>query len=98
MLDLKRHADGTVLPIHAHAGARANAVRGVQDGALKVAVTQIAEKGKANKAIVQLLSKKLKLSKACMELLSGATHSHKRFLIRGVTPTELKQRIGRLLD
>ena len=35
-----------------HRRGRADALRGVRDGALKVSVTQAPEKGKANKAIV----------------------------------------------
>ena len=40
---------------------------------LKVCVTQAAEKGKANKALVELLGKALSLRKSQIELLSGET-------------------------
>ena len=45
-----------LLPVRAQPGAKSSGVRGEQDGALKVSVTQIAEKGKANKALVAVLS------------------------------------------
>ena len=53
MLALEPHPDGTILPVRAQPGARRNEIRGVQDGMLKVCVTQSPEKGKANKAIVR---------------------------------------------
>ena len=93
MLNLEPHPDGTLLPVRAQPGARRNELRGVQDGMLKVCVTQSPEKGKANKAIVELLSKKLKLKKSQIELVSGETSHQKRFVIRGLGPAELAARI-----
>ena len=70
-----------------------NEIRGVQDGMLRVSVTQAPEKGKANKAVVELLSKKLALKKSQIELLSGETSHQKRFLVRKIKPDELAERI-----
>jgi uncharacterized protein len=94
MLNLQSHAAGTILPVRAQAGARQNAIRGIQDGMLRVSVTQSPEKGKANKAIVDLLSKSLGLRRSQVELVSGATASQKRFLIHGLMPPELSARIA----
>ena len=82
MLDLKPHPDGAILPVRAQPGARRNEVRGIQDGALKVCVTQAPEKGKANKAIVEVLAKWLGVRKSQIELISGETASQKKFLVR----------------
>lgn len=49
---------------------------------LKVYVTAVAEKGKANKAIISLLSKKLQISKSSIEIISGETDRHKRLLFQ----------------
>ena len=65
---------------------------------LKVSVTQSPEKGKANKAIVALLSKSLGLRKSHIELVAGATSHQKRFLIRKITPDALAERIARVLE
>ena len=93
MLDLSSHPEGVILPVRAQPGARSSGLRGVQDAALKVAVTQIAEKGKANKALVAVLCKALQLRKSQVELIAGETASHKRFLVREVTVAELRERI-----
>jgi uncharacterized protein len=97
MLTLEPHPEGTLLPVRAQPGARRNELRGVQDGMLKVCVTQSPEKGKANKAIVELLSKKLGLKKSQIELVAGETSHQKRFVVRGIDPEELATRIEQAL-
>jgi uncharacterized protein len=96
MLPLEPHADGTILSVRAHPGARRNEIRGVQDGMLKVSVTQAPEKGKATKAVIELLAKQLGLKKSQIELVSGATSHQKRFLVRGVKPEELAAQVERV--
>ncbi len=93
MIDPEPHAEGAVLPLRAQPGAKRNEIRGEQDGMLKVSVTQIAEKGKANKALVEVLAKGLGLRKSQFALLSGETSSHKRFLVRGITREQLAELI-----
>jgi uncharacterized protein len=93
MLELQSRAEGVVLPVRAQPGARRNEVRGIQDGALKVCVTQAAEKGKANKAIVEVLAKWLGLRKSQIELITGETASQKKFLVREIAMEDLSGRI-----
>lgn len=85
------------MPVRAQPGSRRAEVRGERDGALKVSVTQIAEKGKANKAIIALLAKTLGLRKSQFELISGPTSADKRFLVRGIAPETLRQKVEPLL-
>lgn len=94
MIELQPHAEGIILPVRAQPGARRDEVRGEQNQALKLAVTQVAEKGKANRAIVELLCKTLGLRKSQIELVSGATSAEKRFLIRQVTEQELREKLA----
>jgi uncharacterized protein (TIGR00251 family) len=94
---LEPHPEGTILPVRAHPGARRNEIRGEQNGMLKVSVTQAAEKGKANKALIALLSKELSVRKSQIELISGVTSSQKRFLVREVTSEQLSARIEHVL-
>ncbi len=93
MISIERHAEGVVLPVRAHAGARRNEIHGSQDGVLKVSVTQAPEKGKANKAIAAVLAQQLGLRKSQVELVSGGTSTHKRFLVRGLSPEDLRARL-----
>ncbi len=97
MIALERHAEGTILPVRAHPGARRDEICGEHAGALRVAVTQAPEKGKANKAIAGLLAESLGLRKSQIEILSGETSPQKRFLIRGAGPEELAARVAKAL-
>lgn len=92
-IQLESATDGVLLRVKAHPGAKSSALRGVQNGSLKVSVTQVAEKGKANKAIIAVLAKSLDLRKSQIELIAGPTASQKRFLVRGVTVDQLQDRI-----
>jgi uncharacterized protein (TIGR00251 family) len=98
MLDLQSHAEGTVLPVRAQPGARRNEIRGIQDGALKVCVTQAPEKGKANKLIVEVLAKWLGVRKSQIELISGEIASKKKFLVREIEREALVNLINTKLD
>ena len=93
MIQLQPHPDGVVLPVRAQPGARRSMLRGEQDGALKVYVSQIAEKGKANRAIVELLCKALGLRRSQLDLIYGSTSAQKRFLVRDAKIDELRDRI-----
>ncbi len=97
MIDLTVRSGGVILPVAARPGAKKNEVRGEQAGCLKVFVTQAPEKGKANKVIVDLLAKALKLKKSQIELVSGETAHLKKFLVSGVSDTELAEKIAPLL-
>ena len=77
----------------AQPGAKKNEIRGLQDGALRACVTQSPEKGKANKALIALLSKLLCLRKSQFELIAGETARQKRFLVRDISPEELAAKI-----
>ena len=97
MIALEPHADGTVLPVRAQAGARRNGVRGEHDCQLRVCVTQSPEKGKANRAIIDVLSGALGLRKSQIELISGVTSQQKRFLMRGVSIEDSAARLAKVL-
>jgi uncharacterized protein (TIGR00251 family) len=93
---LSEHADGWVLPVRAQPRARRKAVVGEQDGALKIAVTEPPEDGRANKAIGEVLREALGLKRAQVELLSGPTSRDKCFLIRGLERAQLAGRLAEL--
>ncbi|APO87701.1 MULTISPECIES: DUF167 domain-containing protein [unclassified Marivivens] len=53
----------------------------VEDDAIRVYVTTVPEDGKANKAVVKLLSKALGVPKTRLDLIRGATSRDKVFRI-----------------
>lgn len=64
-----------------------------EDGVYKVKLTAPALEGKANKALVGLLSKRLHISKSRVEILSGEHSRTKKISIDSMAPDD----IGRLL-
>ena len=56
---------------------------------LKLRVAAAPEKGQANKAVIELLSKHLKIGKSKVTLLKGETCRNKKFIIQGVTINDI---------
>ncbi|MBT2130314.1 DUF167 domain-containing protein [Aliiroseovarius lamellibrachiae] len=71
---------GTTLAVRVTPKASRNVVEEVEGG-LKVLVTVVPEDGKANKAVVKLLSTALGLSKSRLTLTHGATSRDKVFRV-----------------
>ena len=89
---------GVEFAVKASPGSRKNEIRGVVDGALKISVTAVAEKGKANAAIIKLLAKELGVAKSQIELVSGATGSRKKFLVQRVPLNALEKQLTQLTN
>ncbi len=85
LVNLSEIPDGVRFDVMAKPKASRNAIIGVHDGALKIAITAAPEKGKANKAIVNLLSRLLKIPKNSIKIVSGETSSRKIIAIEGVS-------------
>lgn len=98
MLNLAIESRGVILPVLAHAAARQNGILGVREGMLRVAVTAAPEKGKANKAIVVVLSDALGLPKSAIELVAGETSTRKRFLVVGMTDDEMRAALATFIQ
>ncbi len=68
---------------------------GPHGGALKVTVTAPPERGKANRAVIELLSRALSVPPSSIEILSGETSSDKTVLVR-LPPGEISARLASL--
>ncbi len=97
MIDLQSTNDGVLLSIRAQPGGRKNELRPAVDGTLKVVVSQVAEKGKANRAILEFLAKTLGLRKSQLDLLRGDTAKTKVIRIRDISVADLRSRIEQAL-
>jgi len=64
------------------------------DGCLKVRVTQQPEKGKANAAVEELISRALKLPGRSVKIVSGSTSVKKEIEITGLSRTELYEQLA----
>ncbi len=98
MITISDHPEGLVLPVRAQPGAKRNAIKGEQGGALKIAVTAPPEDGRANQSLLEVLREVLDVKRSQVELLSGQTSREKKFLIRGVGRAELEAKVQALVD
>jgi uncharacterized protein (TIGR00251 family) len=89
MLTLRDTPDGCTLSVRVHPGARANAINGTHDGALKISLTTPPTDGRANEALVAFLAERLRLPRARIALLSGATSRSKTLRITGKSAAEV---------
>ncbi|MBE7445221.1 MAG: DUF167 domain-containing protein [Planctomycetia bacterium] len=89
MLDIATTIAGVILSIRTQPGSSKNRIIGEYGGRLKLAVTAAPEKGKANKAIIELLADTLRIHESSIHIISGETSRDKRLLIEGLVPEDI---------
>ena len=80
---LKAGTGGVYLSVHAQPGSKRPALRGLHGDAVKIAVKEAPQDGKANKAIESFVAKELGLPKSTVLVTSGHTSRSKRLFIDG---------------
>jgi len=76
--------------------SRADEILGLrEDGVLHVRVSAAPEDGKANAAVLKLLSRALGLPKGAVRLKGGAASREKWIELDGIDAAELGRRLGR---
>lgn len=71
---------------------------GFENGVLKIKLSVLPEKGKANSLLISLLSKTLNVAKSKISIISGEKSRKKRLWIEGVSHEELLQILYNELD
>jgi uncharacterized protein (TIGR00251 family) len=94
---LQETEGGVILKVKVSPGAKRNQVKGVDAGALKVAVTAPPEKGKANEAVVELLADYFGLPRREVSILHGHTSRSKVVMLTGASIEDVKAKLGLLL-
>ncbi len=82
-----------LLQVKVTPNASKNQIVGWKEGVLQVKITATPEKGKANEAVIELLSKALGIAKSSIRLVSGATSRLKRMEIVGLSELQIKEKI-----
>jgi uncharacterized protein YggU (UPF0235/DUF167 family) len=83
--------------VRVRAGARRTGIAGEHDGALRVDVSAAPEKGKANRAVAEVLADLFGITKPSVQLLTGSTSQQKRFLLLGIDQEVVQSRLYRAL-
>lgn len=72
-----------MLPVKLIPNAGKDEISGWENGILKVRITAVPEKGKANAHLIKFLAGQFKVSKSDITLIKGEKNRHKTLLIKG---------------
>lgn len=95
-LKIEEIEGGVVLTIKVVPGSSRTCIAGNLGGMLKIKLAAVAEKGKANKSLIDFLAVRLRrigVRKNDVRILSGQTNPVKRIQISGVTAEQLTSRL-----
>jgi uncharacterized protein len=81
------------IAVKVHPNARKNEISGFSNEVLRVKIAAPADKGKANKELIEYFSDILGLKKENIEIVKGQTEHNKLIAIEGITREELKVRL-----
>jgi uncharacterized protein (TIGR00251 family) len=95
---IEDRGDGCILAVRAQPGAKKNAVLGVRNDRLRVAVQAPPDKGRANDAIVEVLAEFFGVKRSQVELVAGPTNRDKKFRLNGVRAAEVAAKIQTLAE
>lgn len=89
----KEYKSGTLFQIKVITNAKKNEVIGWQENFLKIRITAIPEKGRANEEILSFLAKYTSLKKSQLSIYLGDTSNKKTLLVENISPQELKEKL-----
>jgi len=75
-------------------GSSRTAVAGLFDEMLKIKVSAIPQKGKANKCLLEFLAKQLDVKKKAVSIISGQTNPIKRIQVLGISAETLLKKLN----
>jgi uncharacterized protein len=90
---LQERKDGVCILLKVQPRASRSEIAGLIGNELKVKVTAPPVDSAANEAVLELLSELLGCARNQLELLRGATSRHKQILVRGLTATEIEEKL-----
>lgn len=88
------YKDGSIITVKLTPRASRNAILGVEETWLRVALTAPPVDGKANEAARRFLAETLDLPRSAVSLVTGQTARLKRFAIATLPPSTLLQRLA----
>jgi len=80
----------TTVDMHLQPGAKRNEILGFRGDVLYAKVTAVAEKGKANQALLELVADTFGVPQSAVAIVRGQTSRNKVVAIQGLTREDLK--------
>ncbi|MFO8101999.1 MAG: DUF167 domain-containing protein [Dehalococcoidia bacterium] len=81
------------LKVQVQPNSRCNEILGFKDGILKVKISSPPVEGKANRALVDFLSKSLGIRKSDISIEKGETGRRKTLLLERITHSQIEERL-----
>jgi uncharacterized protein (TIGR00251 family) len=86
-----KNSQGIRLALRVSPNAGRNEISGYKEGVLQVKVAAAPVKGKANKALTDLLAERLGIRKSAITIIKGETSRNKVVLINGISSENLSK-------
>ena len=86
------------ITVQAHPGAKRNEVLRFEGGVWHIKVAAPPAEGKANKELVEFLSKILDVSKSRITIEKGTTSHRKLISVQGMTAQGIQERLSEAID
>ncbi len=83
----------STIEIHVQPKASHNRIV-TQGGTIKVYVTAAPEKGRANRAVVEMIARRLGVPKRAVSIVSGERSRAKLLVVEGLNDEDVRRRLG----
>jgi uncharacterized protein (TIGR00251 family) len=91
---VQKVVDGVVFAVKVVPGSSRTAVCGLLDDMIKIKISAAAEKGKANKCLLEFLAKRLGVKKNAVRIISGETNPIKHIKVQGLCLETLLKKLN----
>ena len=91
MINVRKVEGGVVVSVKVQPNASKDRVVGKHGDQIKIAVTVAPEKGKANKAVIKVLSKLLGVKNTDIQIISGEKSRDKKVFIRNINEEDFNR-------
>jgi hypothetical protein len=88
---------GATFQVKVHPRARKNAVTGVLDKALKLALTAPPIEGRANEACIEFIAKFLNVPRSSVTIAAGESSRQKLIRVAGVRAAQVEEKLRAIL-
>ena len=96
-VNLSEDKNGVLIPVRVTPRGRANAITGARNGALTLSVTAPPAEGKANAAVIAVLSDALGCPKSALSIRRGDKSRDKVVAVAGLERDAVRDRLAKLL-
>ncbi|HET6371313.1 MAG TPA: DUF167 domain-containing protein [Nitrospiria bacterium] len=95
---MRKSKEGVTLAVRVRPNAREDRIVGRVGDVLQVKVGAPPQEGKANSALIRLLSETLGMPRSCVSIVRGEHSRDKRVLVEGLGAEEIERKLEKILS